>query len=296
MEKLIIDPEFKGQIPEPTPEELAQLEQNLIEHGGARDPLVSWRGILLDGHNRLEICTRLDLPYQVIELDLADRQAAEDWIDRNQLGRRNLNPDTASLLRGRIYNRTKKAVGRPESNPDKMSELTAQKLANNFGVTSRTIERDGQFARAVEVVKQADPAIEQRVHSGKVAKQSVVAAAKVHTDDWRKDERERQLLVQAGKTVVANAQSDKNLICWAEREGLDVRIDRGTRYGNPFRLYEDGDRDKVCDAFFAHYLPHKPLIKSRLNSGELSGKVLICHCYPLRCHGDTLADSANEFV
>ena len=122
MEKLIIDPEFKGQIPEPTPEELAQLEQNLIEHGGARDPLVSWRGILLDGHNRLEICTRLDLPYQVIALDLADRQAAEDWIDRNQLGRRNLNPDTASLLRGRIYNRMKKANG--QRGPEKLAAWT----------------------------------------------------------------------------------------------------------------------------------------------------------------------------
>ena len=180
MEKLIIDPEFKGQIPEPTSEELAQLEQNLIEHGGARDPLVSWRGILLDGHNRLEICTRLDLPYQVIELDLADRQAAEDWIDRNQLGRRNLNPDTASLLRGRIYNRMKKAHGGDrKSNRQNVGLITATQLATDYGVTSRTIERDGQFARAVEDLKKADPTIEQQVHSGKVAKQSVVAAAKV---------------------------------------------------------------------------------------------------------------------
>jgi len=180
------------------------------------------------------------------------------------------------------------------ASPQNEDLKTSQKLAAQFGVSHATIERDAQFARAVEVVKQSDPEIETKVHQGRVAKQSVVAAAKVSTNDWRKDERERQAAVKTGKTVVANAQSDKNLICWAEREGIAVRIDRGTRYGNPFRLDEDGDRDKVCDAFFAHYLPHKPLIKSRLNSGELSGKVLICHCYPLRCHGDTLADSANE--
>ena len=78
------------------------------------------------------------------------------WIDTNQLGRRNLSPDMASLLRGRIYNRVKKVVGRPENNSDKLSELTAAKLATNYGVTSRTIERDGQFARAVETVKAAD--------------------------------------------------------------------------------------------------------------------------------------------
>ena len=72
--------------------------------------------------------------------------------DKNQLGRRNLNPDTMSLIRGRIYNRTKKAVGRPENNSDKKSELTAAKLAADHGVTSRTIERDGQFTKAVESV------------------------------------------------------------------------------------------------------------------------------------------------
>lgn len=34
--------------------------------------------------------------------------------------------------------------------PDKLSEAqTATKLATDYGVTSRTIERDGQFARAV---------------------------------------------------------------------------------------------------------------------------------------------------
>jgi len=40
-------------------------------------------------------------------------------------------------------------------------------LATTYGVTSRTIERDGQFARAVEMVKQADPEIEKKVHHTK---------------------------------------------------------------------------------------------------------------------------------
>ena len=112
------------------------------------------------------------------------RQAAKDWIDRNQLGRRNLNPDTASLLRGRIYNRTKKAAhdggkGGTRSGDQNDPHFTATKLSKTFGVGEATIERDGQVARAVEVVKQSDPTIEQRVHSGKISKQSVVAAAKV---------------------------------------------------------------------------------------------------------------------
>ena len=109
---------------------------------------------------------------------------AADWIDRNQLHRSNLNPDAASLLRGRIYNRTKKTMAEAGAMKGKAPENssgadTAKKMADTYGVTDRTIRSDGQFARAVEEVKKADPTIEQRVHRGEVAKQSVVAAAKV---------------------------------------------------------------------------------------------------------------------
>jgi len=96
-----------------------------------------------------------------------DEKAAADWIDANQLGRRNLSADQASLLRGRRYNRTKKAAhGRADRNfwggqndPPK----TADRLAAQHGVSARTINRDGAFATAVENVKAADPEIERKV-------------------------------------------------------------------------------------------------------------------------------------
>ena len=75
------------------------------------------------------------------------------WIDTNQLGRRNLSPDVVSLLRGRIYNRTKKAHGGARDQSDHLK--TSESLATAYGVGEATIRRDGQFARAVEVVKEA---------------------------------------------------------------------------------------------------------------------------------------------
>jgi hypothetical protein len=41
----------------------------------------------------------------------SSRDEAEDWIDKNQLGRRNLTADAFTLLLGRRYNRAKKAHG-----------------------------------------------------------------------------------------------------------------------------------------------------------------------------------------
>lgn len=96
-----IDAAFKAQIPPPSAEEREQLEVNIVA-SGCRDPLTLWNGILLDGHNRYEICTRLGLPFAVISIDLPNREAAGDWIDANQLGRRNLTPDAFKLLLGSV--------------------------------------------------------------------------------------------------------------------------------------------------------------------------------------------------
>ena len=100
---------------------------------------------------------------------MSDREAAADWIDANQLGRRNLTRDQASLLRGRRYNRAKKPHGGDrKSSPqnDDLKEKTATKLATQHGVSKATIERDGKFAEAVEKLKAIDPDIEQKAHGG----------------------------------------------------------------------------------------------------------------------------------
>lgn len=148
---IILDKEFQALIPPLSAEEKAQLEENIVAEG-CRDALITWQGILLDGHNRYEICERLDIPYRTISIDLPDRDAAADWIDKNQLGRRNLTPDQMSLLRGRRYNRAKKAQGGTGANQYKQKDQndtsanTAKRLAKEHGVSPATIKRDGKIA------------------------------------------------------------------------------------------------------------------------------------------------------
>jgi ParB-like chromosome segregation protein Spo0J len=163
-----------------------------------------------------------------------------------------------------------------------------EEAAKSVGVNDR-------YVSDAKKVKTEAPEVFERLKAGKITLQDAKReVAKKPTDDWRQDERDRQAQVKDGITVVANAAFDKNLICWAERQGLAVRIDRGTRYGNPFILEEDGDRDEVCDSYERHYIVRKPSITDRIDAGELTGKVLVCHCYPQRCHGDCLAAEANS--
>jgi hypothetical protein len=115
-----IDKEFKALIPPSKPEEKLQLEENLKQQG-CRDALVVWRdpavknspAILLDGHNRLELCVKNNLTYKLQEIRLEEvfseevtaeefrrdsREWAKIWIRDNQLGRRNLDDNQRAVL------------------------------------------------------------------------------------------------------------------------------------------------------------------------------------------------------
>lgn len=94
---LKIDSEFKNLIPPLTPEEYQQLEQNLIKDG-CLDPLITWGGTIIDGHNRYEICSKHKMPYQTKEHQFGGRDEAKEWIILNQFGRRNLSPYQRGIL------------------------------------------------------------------------------------------------------------------------------------------------------------------------------------------------------
>lgn len=67
-----------------------------------------------------------------------------------------------------------------------------------------------------------------------------------------------------------------------------VRIDRRTKWGNPFLVGRDGTRNEVI-AMFRKLLPFMPV-----DIAELRGKDLACWCAPLPCHGDVLLAEANR--
>jgi len=86
----IIDPKFKALIPPLAPEEREQLEQNIAECRKCYDPIVLWKGTIIDGHNRFEICVKHGIEFQIEEIQLASHEDARVWILENQLSRRNL--------------------------------------------------------------------------------------------------------------------------------------------------------------------------------------------------------------
>lgn len=167
---LTIDPEFRALIPPLTSEERAQLEANLIADG-CRDPLVTWHGAILDGHNRHDICQARGIAFRTVEACCADRDAAKVWIIRNQFGRRNLQPfqraELALRLEPLIAVRAKASyeanVGRPKSSSslsaipaDEVPRVdTRRELSHASGLSEGTIHKARVIAaKAPEPVKE----------------------------------------------------------------------------------------------------------------------------------------------
>ncbi len=74
------------------------------------------------------------------------------WIIKNQLGRRNLTNEGISYFRGRLYNQLKRQGKRNDLTCRQSGEKLSKQLASEYKVGSRTIERDADYANALDEI------------------------------------------------------------------------------------------------------------------------------------------------
>lgn len=99
MNNLKIDEEFKNLIPPLTEEEKEGLEKSLLMFG-CRDKIITWNNIIIDGHNRYEICTRNNIKFEILKMDydFENKEEVKQWIIKNQFARRNISSYQRSVL------------------------------------------------------------------------------------------------------------------------------------------------------------------------------------------------------
>ena len=81
----------------------------------------------------------------------------------------------------------------------------------------------------------------------------------------------------------------KTTIVHCRRDSYDVYIGRPSKWGNPFSIGRDGNRQEVIDKY-RRYMMDNPLLE---DLEELRGKRLACWCAPQACHGDVLVELLN---
>jgi phage N-6-adenine-methyltransferase len=163
-----IDSEFRQLIPPLSADEYRQLEQNILAEG-CRDALITWNGVILDGHNRYEICDRHGKPFRIAQINLASRDEATNWIIDNQLGRRNITQEQRAYLIGKRYQGEKKQGARTdltsEQNVPKLN--TAEKIGEQHGISHMAVKRNEKFADGVDKIAEVYPEMKQEILQGK---------------------------------------------------------------------------------------------------------------------------------
>jgi N6-adenosine-specific RNA methylase IME4 len=169
---LIIRKDFKELIPPLTAEEYNNLSDSLVAQG-CRDAITTWNGIIVDGHNRYEICQENSIPFRTTAMEFESEVHVRVWMRHNQMGRRNLSEGWMITL-GRGNKADLLEIGKAKlcesgktggrgntkgiSNNDKpfTPHSTQKQLAKDIGIST------GKLAQA-EVVMEKAPDIWEKV-------------------------------------------------------------------------------------------------------------------------------------
>ncbi len=174
-----IEPEFENKIPPLTEDEYRQLEENIRADGIIINPIITWNGAVVDGHNRFRIAqAHPEIRYTTFEKSFPNAEAAVAWICKHQLGRRNLTPEQKKYLIGKQYEAEKASHGGDRKSEDiksscqnvnlKNPERISDRIARENGVSSRFVTRAGGFSKAVDMADEAVPGIRNDILSGKL--------------------------------------------------------------------------------------------------------------------------------
>ena len=204
---LKIKKEFRNLIRPLHRQEYLQLEENILADG-CRDPIITWNGYIVDGHNRYEICTKHGVEYEVLEKKFNSNEEAIAWICANQLGRRNISEETRKFLIGMQYESEK--IIHSRKNPSGSNQYddgddlsygdlqeepysifsghkTAQRIGEENHVSAATVMKYAQYTRALEAIGSKEPELVPKILSGryKISHKNVVLMSDLAEDELR---------------------------------------------------------------------------------------------------------------
>lgn len=197
LSEIKININFENLIPKQTAEQFKQLEENMVAEGRARNPLVLWHGILVDGHHRMRILkAHPEIKWSFVEQDFSDEDEAKEWIIKNALGTRNLTEMQITELRGRLYKARKKRVGEHKGNQYTRTECSekpnipkpqgrvSEQIAAELGINPDTVMTSSNFVDGLDAAESVVPGFRDDVLTGVVkAQKGEIAAMRKQTPE-----------------------------------------------------------------------------------------------------------------
>ncbi len=179
---ITINEELRSFIDPLTHNEYAALERSLLAEG-CRDALVLWGEVLIDGHNRYEICSKHQIEFRTVQnTSFASLDDVMLWMIDNHLARRSVSDYQRGVLAlrkkdivaARVAQRATEPDSEPAADAPKVPESppwnTREDVAKAARVSSNTISQIERIQKA------ATPQLVEAVRAGTI---SINAAANV---------------------------------------------------------------------------------------------------------------------
>lgn len=266
-------PEMQELLPPLTDEQISLLEANILETGCYAPIIVNEDLVIIDGHNRYEICKKHGLPFRLAVFSFDDLLEAKQWALDTQKSRRNLTVNElckiAMKLRPEIEARAKAKQQEYHGNQYESGLLatlpkvqndsidTRKELAETVGVGERTMGKAMKIEDdAPQAVKDAVDSGELSIHQGynltkeiqdmALPDEEQEAAAKEAVEREIKRKQENKLKKISEKTRIAklfNAAFEKAVQMNPTEENVRIWVEQsGILYDQLDRTADDAER------------------------------------------------------
>jgi hypothetical protein len=239
---ITINEELRSFIDPLTHNEYAALERSLLAEG-CRDALVLWGEVLIDGHNRYEICTKHNIAYRTVQnTSFASLDDVMLWMIDNHLARRSVSDYQRGVLAlrkkdivaARVAQRAAEPETAPAADAPKVPESppwnTREDVAKAARVSSNTISQIERIQKA------ATPQLVEAVRSGTISinaaanvaslpeavQIAAVAGGRKELQQAAKQVREQKAGSKPPKESAADAEADLRAQVAALREKVDA--------------------------------------------------------------------------
>lgn len=187
---LTIDLEFRDLLDPLTTDEYNTLQANIIAHG-CLDPIKIWNEVIVDGHNRYEICHANNVIFRTLPMYFDCPEDAMLWIIDHQGGRRNstdMQKVETALKKKKILEKkaedAKRAAGGDKKSEQAKEKSVVTDLSQPIKTTSRVRSAiakaagvsEGTVAAVQKIKASAAPELADAARKGEV---SISAAATV---------------------------------------------------------------------------------------------------------------------
>lgn len=239
---ITINEELRSFIDPLTHNEYAALERSLLAEG-CRDALVLWGEVLIDGHNRYDICNKHNIEFRTVQnTGFASLDDVMLWVIDNHLARRSVSDYQRGVLALRkkdiVSARVAQKAAEPEaaaaSDAPKVPESppwnTREDVAKAARVSSNTISQIERIQKA------ATPQLVEAVRSGTISinaaanvaslpeavQIAAVAGGRKELQQAARQVREQKAGAKPPKEAPADAEADLRAQVAALREKVDA--------------------------------------------------------------------------